>query len=428
MSKTRFGKLVFLLILFAGLTSACDEIQASQKYTIKGTSTKTPFHIKSTFTPTLEQPPTFTPSDTPTITLTYTPSPTITETLEITETPTLSEPSFTSTTAPFTATPKVKTSVPQDKATVKVSLTTNCRTGPGISYPRLTPLQAGKVAPLIGRDKTYSYWIIKDPGNTGRDCWLWGYYAKTTGNTKDLKVYYAPDQTPKPSNTIVPTAQKTTPAPTKTPKPTLTPKTPLPTKTPNLTPATYTNTPLPPTITPTPSDTPTPSNTPPPSNTPRPSNTPESMYCSYTSAVPGEEQQIFNMINQVRIENGRSPLTTNNSLVNAARLHGQDMTCHGTYSHTSTDGTKAWERIGLAIANNRNWCYSNCCCGEIFMGGGSVESAFNWWMTHEPEYQDGWNIHAWTILGRYYKQMGVGVIYYNHNGVTRKYYTVDFVR
>ena len=49
-------------------------------------------------------------------------------------------------------------------------------------------------------------------------------------------------------------------------------------------------------------------------------------------------------------------------------------------------------------------------------------------MTHEPEYQDGWNIHAWTILGRYYKQMGVGVIYYQHDGVTRKYYTVDFVR
>ena len=201
MSKSRFEKLAFLLILVTGLISACDEIQASQKYTIKGTSTKTPFHIKSTFTPTLEQPPTFTPSDTPTITLTHTSSPTITETLEITETPTLSESSLTSAPQPYTATPKVKTSVPQEKTTVKVSLTTNCRTGPGISYARLTPLQAGKVATLIGRDKTYSYWIIKDPGNIGKDCWLWGYYATTTGNTKDLKVYYVTGQTPKPSNT-----------------------------------------------------------------------------------------------------------------------------------------------------------------------------------------------------------------------------------
>ena len=65
MSKPGFGKLVFLLILIAGLISACDEIQASQKYTLKGTSTKTPFHIKSTFTPTQEPPPTYTPSETP---------------------------------------------------------------------------------------------------------------------------------------------------------------------------------------------------------------------------------------------------------------------------------------------------------------------------------------------------------------------------
>lgn len=62
------------------------------------------------------------------------------------------------------------------------------------------------------------------------------------------------------------------------------------------------------------------------------------------------------------------------------------------------------------------------------MGGGSPESAFNWWMTHQPEYQDGWNIHAWTILGQHYTRMGVGVIYYNNpnTGVVRKFYTVDF--
>ena len=154
------------------------------------------------------------------------------------------------------------------------------------------------------------------------------------------------------------------------------------------------------------------------------------MYCSFTSAVPAEEQQIFDMINKARRKAGLNELTMNQKLVTAAREHGQDMTCHGTYSHTSTDGTKAWERIGLAMKDNKNWCYSHCCCGEIFMGGGSVESAFNWWMTHEPVYKDGLNIHAWTILGQYYNRMGVGVIYYHNpnTGVTRKFYTVDFYR
>ncbi len=188
MIKSRFVKFVLLLIVISGLISACDEIQTSQKYTIKGTSTKTPFHIKSTFTPTQEPPPTFTPSETPTITLTDTSSPTVTETIEITETSTAATPSPSSSPLPNTPTPKANNPNPQEKASVKVSLTTNCRTGPGISYAKLTPFQAGKSATLIGRDKTYSYWIIKDPGNTERECWLWGYYATTTGNTKDLKV------------------------------------------------------------------------------------------------------------------------------------------------------------------------------------------------------------------------------------------------
>jgi uncharacterized protein YkwD len=107
------------------------------------------------------------------------------------------------------------------------------------------------------------------------------------------------------------------------------------------------------------------------------------------------------------------------------------MTCNGTYSHTSSDGTLAWQRIGIATHNNANWCYSNCCCGEIFYGGGSYLSpshAFDWWMNHTPVYKDGLNIHAWTILGEYYTKMGVGVIYYQHNGVIRKFYTVDFIR
>jgi len=49
-------------------------------------------------------------------------------------------------------------------------------------------------------------------------------------------------------------------------------------------------------------------------------------------------------------------------------------------------------------------------------------------MTHEPVYQDGLNIHAWTILGKYYTRMGVGAIrYYNPNtGASRTVYIVDF--
>ncbi len=432
MTATAIGKRILLVISLTFLLAACDQVQTTQKYVLKGTSTKTPFHIKYTYTATKEPPPTFTPSRTPTFTPTFTASPEATETLALSDTPTFELPTLTESPLPVTVTPKANDPKPPEKATVWVSITTNCRTGPGVGYPKLTPLQPGKTAILLGRDSSYSYWVIKDPGNSGRDCWLWGYYAHTSGDIKNLPIYAPPaPPTQKASNTPPPTTP-TTPPPTKTQRPSATPKTPLPTNTPNLTPATYTNTPLPPTQTPTPSETPIPSDTPLPSNTPLPSSTPPSKYCAYTSALPGEEQQIMDLINQARRAHGLNELTIKYALVTAAREHGQDMTCNGTYSHTSSDGTLAWERIGIAIGKTKNWCYTHCCCGEIFYGGGAYltpDQAFNWWMNHpsaDPNYTD--NIHKRTILGQYYTRLGVGVIYYQHDGVIRKFYTVDFIR
>jgi uncharacterized protein YkwD len=425
MVHNKYGKVVLLLILLASISSACEAVQLSPKYTLKGTSTKTPFHTKSTFTPTKEPPPTFTPSQTPSPTEAFTSTPTATELVLDIEVPA----SPTSLPATSTAVEEVKKTKPPEGATVKVSLTTNCRTGPGISYPKLSSLAAGKTVPLIGRDASYSYWIIKDPGKTGKNCWLWGYYATTSGNTKNLKIFSAPGQpTAIASSTPVPTLKKTTPPATKTAKPSATPKTPLPTETPNLTPGTATNTPKPATATPVPSNTTLPSNTPVPSNTP----TPNSGYCPYTSVLTSEEDQIRNLINQARIARGLPKLKIDFRLVYAARDHGRDMTCHGTYSHTSTDGTKAWERISVALGHGSNWCYNHCCCSEIFYGGSGYltpKMAFNWWMTHpsqDPNYKD--NIHKRTILSKYSTVLGVGVIYYKHDGIIRKFYTVDFAR
>ncbi len=187
MVETRSIKLLSMFILISGLLSSCDQVAASSKIVLNGTSTKTPFLQKSTYTPTKEPPPTHTASLTASITATYTETATLTDTIEILDTDTALPPSLTSSLATATSIPSKPGGA--DTPTVKVSITTNCRTGPGISYPKLSPLTAGKTASLIGKDKTTSYWIIKDPGKTGRDCWLWGYYATATGNTQDLKVY-----------------------------------------------------------------------------------------------------------------------------------------------------------------------------------------------------------------------------------------------
>ena len=176
---------------------------------------------KSTFTQTKEPPPTHTPTNTSTPTPDNTNTFTPTETIIVTETATPEPPSPTSPPATVTSSAEPNKKTVDDKSddnpSIKVSITTNCRTGPGVSYPKLSALFAGKTVPLIGRDKYYTYYIIKDPGRTGRDCWLWGYYATTTGNTKNLKIYTAPGQpTKRASTTPVSTVKKTTPPATKT--------------------------------------------------------------------------------------------------------------------------------------------------------------------------------------------------------------------
>lgn len=123
-------------------------------------------------TDTLAPPPTA--SDTPSWTASLTPSETLT-------------PSIT---------PSLTSSVPM----VSVSVDTNCRKGPGVSYDKVGVLLVGETAVVVGRDATGNYWLIENPDASGT-CWLWGEYASATGNTGSLPVV-----TPPPSPTATPTA------------------------------------------------------------------------------------------------------------------------------------------------------------------------------------------------------------------------------
>jgi hypothetical protein len=116
----------------------------------------------------------------------------------------------TSTSVPATTSPvPTETSVPATSATpiltpgvvqVYVSVPTNCRLGPSVSYTRVGGLQLGQVANVVGRNATGDYWIIRNPSRTGEICWLWGQYATVVGDTSDLPVFTPPPlPTPAPS-------------------------------------------------------------------------------------------------------------------------------------------------------------------------------------------------------------------------------------
>ena len=102
-----------------------------------------------------------------------------------------------------TTTPSLAVSpTPNNTATsstlmVSVSLDTNCRTGPGKAYDIVGALLVGESAEVTGKNTSSGYWIVKNPDNPSKTCWLWGQYASVAGNTASLaEVSVPPTPTP----------------------------------------------------------------------------------------------------------------------------------------------------------------------------------------------------------------------------------------
>jgi len=106
-----------------------------------------------------------------------------------------------------TATPKptlAVTQIPTESpapaslpAQVGVSLATNCRTGPGLAYPRVFSFKPGQLADVKGRSADSDYWFIANPDQSGETCWIWGEYATVEGDVNSLPVL-TPEPAPSP--------------------------------------------------------------------------------------------------------------------------------------------------------------------------------------------------------------------------------------
>ena len=102
---------------------------------------------------------------------------------------------------------------------VSVSINTNCRTGPGISYDLRGALLVGETEEIVAVSTAPNYWYIKNPDREGEFCYLWGEYATVVGETQALPKF-TPLPSPTPTNTPTPSV---TPTPSNTPTPTYTP-------------------------------------------------------------------------------------------------------------------------------------------------------------------------------------------------------------
>lgn len=113
-------------------------------------------------------------------------------------------------------------------------------------------------------------------------------------------------------------------------------------------------------------------------------------------AVTSYEQQVIDLVNEIRKENGLSPLTANWQLSRVARYKAQEMHDKNYFSHTSpTYGSPMTMIKSFGISCSR--------AGEnIAMGYKTPEDVVNGWMNSSG--------HRANILNASYTQIGVGYV------------------
>lgn len=101
-----------------------------------------------------------------------------------------------------TLTPGISMS-PTSLATVTLSATTNtnCRTGPAGYYKYQSALMVGQTVRVLGRTPTNSWWLIEDPEEPTKSCWVWNDTTVVSGDPQLVQTIIFVS-TPEPEYTI----------------------------------------------------------------------------------------------------------------------------------------------------------------------------------------------------------------------------------
>ncbi len=69
---------------------------------------------------------------------------------------------------------------------ISASVDTNCRKGPSTIYEVISYLLVGKTSEVVNKYQNGQWWVIKDPNDPGKRCWVWGQTTTVTGNWNQL--------------------------------------------------------------------------------------------------------------------------------------------------------------------------------------------------------------------------------------------------
>lgn len=117
--------------------------------------------------------------------------------------------------------------------------------------------------------------------------------------------------------------------------------------------------------------------------------------------VAAYEQEVFDLVNQIREENGLEPFVYNEILAETARVHSQDMIDRDFFDHYNPDGKSPFDRM-----RDNGLSYSMA-AENIAVGYPSPEAVVEGWMNSEG--------HRANILGDC-EELGVGLALGGHYG------------
>lgn len=116
---------------------------------------------------------------------------------------------------------------------------------------------------------------------------------------------------------------------------------------------------------------------------------------SVISSMTSDEQEVFNLINQQRTNNGLSALKVDNEVQRVAKIKAQDMATNNYFSHTSPTYGSPFDML-----NSFKVSYKTA--GENIAGNSSNSAAVNAWMNSSG--------HKANILNSSYNYTGIGVV------------------
>lgn len=134
-----------------------------------------------------------------------------------------------------------------------------------------------------------------------------------------------------------------------------------------------------------------------------PTNTPGA------AGLTADEQQMVDLVNSERANNGLAPLTVNTKLTEMARVKAQDMIDNNYFSHTSPT-------YGSPFDMMKTFGISYKTAGENIAGNSSVTGAHNALMNSSG--------HRANILNSNFKEVGIGIV---DGGPYGKMFVQDFI-